>query len=129
MKSRTLKQSRISFHRASIYVLFLLLIATPISVFAQDKDSIASLRQMGKAFSSIVKKASPAVVSLEAKLAVSRDSSTNREWPFDDDIFEYFFGPRTPRPRTPQRRSQQPVTSLGSGLGRHRQSRRLYPHE
>ena len=116
MKIRTLKQNQISTRVISISVFFLLLFFAPISAFAQDKDSIAALRQMGKAFTSIAKKASPAVVSLEAKIAASRDSSTSREFPFDDDIFEFFFGPRTPRPRSPQRRSQQPITSLGSGF-------------
>jgi len=116
MKIQPLKQKKISSRRVSIYVLFLFLIVTPISALAQDKDSVAALRQMGKAFSSIAKKASPAVVGLEAKLAVSRDSSTSRERPFDDDVFEFFFGPRAPRPRSPQRRSQQPVTTMGSGF-------------
>ncbi|MFC1635014.1 Do family serine endopeptidase, partial [Planctomycetota bacterium] len=43
-------------------------------------------------------------------------SSTNRG-PFDDDLYDFFFGPRTPRsPRSPQRRPQQPVMTMGSGF-------------
>jgi serine protease Do len=116
MQIDRLKQNRTYFKHVSIYFLFLLLIVTPISAFAQDEESVAALRHMGKAFSSIAKKASPAVVSLRAELAPSRDSSTSRESPFDDDLFEYFFGPRSPRPRTPRSVPRQPVTTMGSGF-------------
>jgi serine protease Do len=116
MQIDNLKKNRIFSPRTSIYILFLLLIVTPASVFAEDEESIAALRQMGKAFSSIAKKASPAVVSLKAEVAASRDSSTYRESPFNDDLFEFFFGPRSPRPRMPQRRQPQPVMTMGSGF-------------
>jgi len=116
MQTDSMKSNRIASRIPSMYLLFLLLIVTPISVFAQDKESVAALRHMGKAFSSIAKKASPAVVSLKAELAPSRESSSSREWPFDDDLFEYFFGPRTPRPRTPRSQPRQPVTTMGSGF-------------
>ena len=116
MQIDTLKQKRISFRRASLYVFFLLLIVTPISVFAQEKDGVAALRQLGTAFSSIAEKASPAVVGLQAEIAVSRGSSPYREWPFDDDLYEFFFGPRAPSPRSPRRPQQRPVTTMGSGF-------------
>lgn len=117
MQIESLEQKKTpSLHPAISILFFLLLIVAPISAYAQHEDSIAALRQMGKAFSSIVEKASPAVVGLKAEMAVARDSSAYREWPFDDDVFEFFFGPRTPRPRTPRRRYPQPVTSMGSGF-------------
>jgi serine protease Do len=116
MQIHSLKQNRTYLKHASIYLLFLLLIVTPLSAFAQDEESVAALRHMGKAFSSIAKKASPAVVSLKAEVDASRDSSTNREWPFDDDLFEYFFGPRSPRQRTPRSQPRQSVTTMGSGF-------------
>ncbi|MGB2863581.1 MAG: DegQ family serine endoprotease [Sedimentisphaerales bacterium] len=99
----------------------LLLFSTPLSALAADPDSIAALRQMGKAFSSIAEKASPAVVGLQAEKIVTQDSQTYRNSPFGDeyDFFDYFFGPRSPRqrsPRSPQRRNQQPQTALGSGF-------------
>ena len=115
MQIDNLKQNRSS-RRASLNILLLLLIVMPVSVFAQDKESIDALRQMGKAFSSIAEKTSPAVVGLKSEVVVSRDSSTSREWPFNDDLYEYFFGPRTPRPRSPRREYQQPVTTMGSGF-------------
>jgi serine protease Do len=93
----------------------LLLFTTPLSALAADPDSIAALRQMGKAFSSIAEKASPAVVGLKAEKVISQDSQTYHNSPFGDDFFDYFFGPRSPRQRSP-RRYQQPQTALGSGF-------------
>ncbi|MBN2316958.1 MAG: Do family serine endopeptidase [Sedimentisphaerales bacterium] len=116
MQTRSMKSNRTFFRSASIYLLFLLLIVTPISVFAEDQESVAALRHMGKAFTSIAKKASPAVVSLKAEIDASRDASTSREWPFDDDLFEFFFGPRSPRQRTPRSQPRQSVTTMGSGF-------------
>ena len=116
MQMNSVKKNRILTRRAFIYVLFLLLIVAPVTTLAQDKNGVSALRQMGNAFSSIAEKASPAVVRLQAEVAVSRDSSTGREWPFDDDLYEFFFGPRTPRsPRSPRRR-QQPVMTMGTGF-------------
>jgi len=102
--------------RLLVISTLLLLFTTPLSALAADPDSIAALRQMGKAFSSIAEKASPAVVGLQAEKTVSRDSQTYRNSPFGDDFYEYFFGPRSPRQRSPQRRNQQPQTALGSGF-------------
>ena len=116
MQIDSFKQKGTFIRCASMYVLFLLLVFTPFSALAQDKDSIAALRHMGDAFSSIAEKALPAVVGLQAEVAVSRSSSTNREWPFDDDLYDFFFGPRSPRPRSPRRRQPQAVTTMGSGF-------------
>ncbi len=113
MPINSLKHNLTFYRRASIYVLLFLLIAMPVSAFAQDESALNVLRQMDKAFSSIAEKASPAVVGLSSQVSVSRDSQNSR--PGDDDLFEFFFGPRTPRQRTPQRR-QQPIVSMGSGF-------------
>jgi len=106
---------------SSVFVL--LLFTVPFSVFAQDQNSIASLRQMGKAFASIAEKTSPAVVALKAERTVSREYQTYSDSPFgdpfsnpfQDDIFE-FFRRGTPRQRSPQRRYQEPQTAQGSGF-------------
>ena len=105
-----------NYSRLLIISTLLLLFSTPFSALAADPDSIAALRQMGKAFSSIAEKASPAVVGLKAEKIVSQDSQTYQDSPFGDDFYEYFFGPRSPRQRSPQRRPQQPQTVLGSGF-------------
>jgi len=101
-------------------LFLLLLFIAPVSAFAQDPNSIAALRQMGKAFATIAEKASPAVVGLKAEKTVTREYQTFRDWPFgdpfDDDFFDFFFRPRAPRQRSPQRRYQQPEIALGSGF-------------
>lgn len=100
-------------HLVTFILLFLF--TAPISALAADPDSIASLRQMGKAFSSIAEKASPAVVGLKAEQIVSQDSQSYFESPFGDDLFRYFFSPGFPRQRSP-RRYQESQTALGSGF-------------
>ena len=106
-----------------VSTLLILLFFSPLSVFAQDPDSIATLRQMGNAFSSIAEKTSPAVVALRAERIVTRDSQSMRQWPFGEpfsDPFEFFF--RSPRQRDPreQRAPRQPRresrTAQGSGF-------------
>ena len=117
MQINCYKENKNHLHLLVISTL-LLLFTTSFSALAADPDSIAALRQMGKAFSSIAENASPAVVGLQAEKTVSRDSQTYRNSPFGDDFYEYFFGPRSPRQRSPQRRPQQPQpqTALGSGF-------------
>jgi len=109
-------KENINHSRLLVISTLLVLFATPLSAFAADPDSIAALRQMGKAFSSIAENASPAVVGLKAEITVSQDSQTYRDSPFGDDFYEYFFGPRSPRQRSPQRRPRQAQTALGSGF-------------
>jgi len=97
-----------------ISTLLILLFISPLSVFAQDPDSIATLRRMGKAFSSIAEKTSPAVVSLTSERTVTREYPSMREGPFGgpfSDPFEFFFRRRSPRQRSPQ-----PRTAQGSGF-------------
>jgi len=81
--------------RLLVISTLLLLFTPPFSALAADPDSIAALRQMGKAFSSIAEKASPAVVGLKAEKVVTQDSRTYQNSPFGDDFYEYFFGPRS----------------------------------
>ena len=102
-------------------VILILLFLTPLSAFAADPESISALKQMGKAFASIAEKASPAVVSLKAEKVISQDSQSYYDSPFGDDLFEYFFGPRSPlqrSPRSPRRYQlpQQSLLALGSGF-------------
>jgi len=101
-----------------ISTLLILLFISPISVFAQDSDSIAILRRMGKAFASIAEKTSPAVVSLKSERTVTREYPSMRNWPFGDpfgDPFEFFFR-RSPRQRQQPRRYREPRTAQGSGF-------------
>lgn len=92
----------------SVFVA-IIFVAYTLSGFAlaQDQASISSLRQMGKAFTSIAEKTSPAVVGIKADKVYMQQFGGMPYWffedPFfDDDFFEHFFG----RPR--QRQRQQP---------------------
>ncbi|NQV33395.1 MAG: Do family serine endopeptidase [Phycisphaeraceae bacterium] len=83
-------------------------VAMPVG--AEEEASIQALRQMGKAFSSIAEKASPAVVGVEV-VKVS-DPSRPRGNSREDQLYEYFFGPRS-RSRMPQQRES---SAQGSGF-------------
>ncbi|HUU17467.1 MAG TPA: Do family serine endopeptidase [Sedimentisphaerales bacterium] len=102
-----------------ISTVFLLLFISPLAVFAQVPDSIATLRQMGKAFAYIAEKASPAVVSLKSERTVTREYPSMQDMPFGEpfsDPFEFFFRRRSPRQRPQQRQYQEPRTAQGSGF-------------
>jgi len=106
-----------------VSILFLLFIfMAPVSAEAQDENSIATLRQMGKAFASVAEKASPAVVGIKSEKEITQryygfGSPFGEQFdPFSDDFFD-FFRRRSPRrytPRTPQRK--QMTTAMGSGF-------------
>ena len=103
-----------------ISILFIVMAAAPAAVFAEEQDSIATLRKMGKAFASIAEKASPAVVGVKAERTVTqyRQSPYGDQYfdPFGEDLFDYFFR-RSPRQRQQQpRRYQEPRTAQGSGF-------------
>jgi len=105
-------------------VIFLSVILWPLSASGQEKNSIATLKQIGKAFADIAEKTSPAVVGLKADRVITRDYPSMREWPFDeqldpfsDDFFDrFFFRFRSPREQTPQRKYKQTRPVQGSGF-------------
>lgn len=110
------KKSKSSMLCRSVSVLCLLLLLAPLAASAADSDSTTALRQMGKAFSSIAEKASPAVVSLTVEKLSSRESRQSPFGnpfgsPFEDDIYEFF------RRRQPQRRSPQRQVEKAQGTG------------
>ena len=124
MNISSLKQNKNRSRCVVISTLLIMLFISPLSVFAQDPGSIATLKQMGKAFASIADKASQAVVGLKAERIVVQDNQSMRQWPFGDqysDPFEFFFR-RSPRQRDPreQRAPRQPRresrTAQGSGF-------------
>lgn len=100
----------------------LLLLAVSPPAWAKSADSIAALREMGKAFADIAQKASPAVVSIKSKQVVKQEYQASPDWPFGgpfepfgDDLFEQFFHRRMPqRPQQyQQRKSYRPVQGSG----------------
>ena len=121
MHSKILQRNRTSTSFVIISMFLLLFLLGP--VHGEDTGSIATLRQMGKAFASIAKKASPAVVAILAEHSVAdytqqHDRPSNEPFffdPFDDDFFDNFFHRRRPRRRSPQRRKRS-VPRQGSGF-------------
>ncbi|UCD49576.1 MAG: Do family serine endopeptidase [Phycisphaerales bacterium] len=96
-----------------------LLCAMPLTSLAEEEQSIATLRQMGRAFASIAEKASPAVVGIQATRKVRSDVSS-RGWsygdpsnPFEEELFKYFFGPR----RSPRNREEPESRQVAQGSG------------
>jgi serine protease Do len=114
MKTKSLQRNKTRSRCIVILTLLILLFISPISVFAQEPNSIATLRRMGKAFAYIAEKTSPAVVSLKSERTVTRDYPSMREGPFGEpsDPFEFFFRRRSPR----QRQYREPRTVQGSGF-------------
>jgi len=111
------KKARTAARYSVVAAIILSFVVVPLAAGAEDQPSVASLRQMGKAFASIVEKTSPAVVSLKSETTVTRDTTPYHNGPFDEDLFDFWFRQPTPRERTPQRRSQeQPVRAMGSGF-------------
>lgn len=119
MQIRSLKKQKISPRSFVLSTLVLVLFFMgPLSVSAEDKESIDALRQMGKAFAGIAEKASPAVVGVKAeKVITQEDYPSLREWPFGDpfgdEFFDQFF-----RFQMPRRRYRQPeYRQLAQGSG------------
>ena len=100
-------------------LFFSSLLILPLSALAQDENSIATLKQMGKAFASVAEKASPAVVSIKAERTVTQQyqgfgDGQNFD-PFSDDFFNFFFRRQNPRQQQAPPRKQQQVAQ-GSGF-------------
>ena len=118
MNISSLKQNKIRSHHIVISTFLILLFIIPLSVFAQDPNSIATLKQMGNAFASIAEQTSPAVVSLSAERTVTQEYQFENEWPFGpySDPFDFFFRRRSPRQREPRQPRRESRTAQGSGF-------------
>jgi len=100
-----------------IFAVTLLSMSIISSAIAQDAG-IASLRETGKAFRSVAKQVSPAVVfiKVEKKIVVqNRSNDMLGGQPFTDDFFRRFFGDQLHQ-RNPQRKPQQHQSGQGSGF-------------
>lgn len=93
------------------------------SVYATD-GGIESLRETGKAFSTVAKSVSPSVVFIQTESKLSNQaistlpSPFGHGSPFDDDLFKRFFGDSfqgLPR-REPLPKGHRYTTSQGSGF-------------
>jgi serine protease Do len=117
----------LSFCAASTLLLLLLPVG-PAPVFAQDDDSVAALRQIGRTFARIAEKASPAVVAITVEKSVTGRQPGAEPWwlvapqdrsrwlppeAFSDDLFARLEH-REPSSRSPIPRARQ--GSRGTGF-------------
>ncbi len=102
---------------STIFLLLILLLGHswfPASALAAADENIQLLEKSARAFSSVVKKAEPAVVNVrvDKKEEVNPDS----QYPFDDPLFQRFFGPSFKHPPIPQSPGQFKSQAAGSGF-------------
>jgi serine protease Do len=104
--------------RLLAFVAFsLLLVFSQLSSAVAQDAGLESLRESGKAFRSVAKQVSPAVVYIQVEKAVEQQNRSNPfgNSPFGDEFFRRFFGepPQQQQPQnSPKRRSQ----GQGSGF-------------
>jgi serine protease Do len=103
-------------------ILVLLLLVSP--VYPQE-PGIESLRKTGKAFATVAKRVSPAVVFIQVEKMVNQPAIEffspfgGDENPFGDDFFRHFFGEPSPHNQSPQqpRHPNQKQREVGQGSG------------
>ncbi len=118
------QKSKTSHYLVLSIAILLFVFLWPVSVLGQEKNSIAALKETGKAFANIAEKTSPAVVGLKADRVIIREYPFMREWPLDeqldpfsDDFFDrFFYRFRSPREQSPQRKYKQTRPVQGSGF-------------
>lgn len=94
----------------------LLIFAVAVPVFAQDAG-LDTLRESGKAFRSVAKQVSPAVVYIQVEKEVEQSSGMGNPFgdhPLSDEFFRRFFGQPNQK-NAPQK--QQKRQSVGQGSG------------
>jgi len=92
------------------------LVLNPLSVnsaHASEEEDIALLDRSARAFSSVVKKAGPAVVHVRVEKSVKKQFQQNPFEFFNDPFFERFFGPQFRHPEEPKEFKQR---GAGSGF-------------
>lgn len=111
------------------FFFWLLMVVSMSPVSAWSDDGLTSLRETGKAFASVARQVSPAVVFIQVEAVQEHPArpsppgapgSPFGDWPFSDDLFRRFFGDAFPG--VPQQPSQQPPPNqqrraVGQGSG------------
>ncbi len=99
-------------------LLFLLFLSVQLALPGTGKaitedENIQLLDRSARAFSSVVKKAEPAVVHVRVEKKAGQ-APTDQFNPFNDPFFQRFFGPSFKHPNVPQQ--EQKTQSAGSGF-------------
>jgi len=88
------------------------------SACGQDSNNLDPLLRLGHVFARVTAEVSPGVVGIRSERRMVRAApekpAPESLPPFSEELFEYFFRPRTPREETPPREYTQ--RSLGSGF-------------
>jgi serine protease Do len=95
--------------------LLLPLLVLPGGAAAQD-GGVEGVRQTGKAFSAVAKKAAPAVAFVQVEGPAERGDGQQEVWPFHDDLFRRFFGDDFPGLSRPAPKSPRRTIGQGSGF-------------
>jgi serine protease Do len=95
--------------------LTLALAAVPLPAHGQEK-ALESLRETGKAFASVAKKASPAVVFIRVEKSVDAGRTVWPMPPFDDRFFPHRFGWPQPEQHQGPLQKRRMVQGQGSGF-------------
>jgi serine protease Do len=100
----------------SLFASLLLVVTSSSALLAQDQG-LSALRESGKAFRSVAKQVSPAVVYIQVEKEVEQRQMSNPfgNTPFGDEFFRRFFGQPNPKqnPNGQQRKRQ----AMGQGSG------------
>jgi len=96
-----------------VFIMLILLCNTGIT--PAQEQAIKNLKETGKAFATVAKQASPAVVFIKVEKTVSAQGP-GPQLPFNDDLFRRFFGEPFPGPRQNIPRQKRMVTGQGSGF-------------
>jgi serine protease Do len=125
MKAVTTPDFHKRLSRLNLSLIFFVVfsLVCPVRAFGEDEKSIDTLRQLGRAFSQIAEKASPAVVAIkvEKKITITYPQSPfgNQPMdPFSQDFFERFFQRQFPQQQQRQRRfPRRESLEVGQGSG------------
>ncbi len=99
-------------------IMFVLLLAGMPGLAQAQEKALENLKETGKAFASIARDASPAVVFIRVEKTVAAGPSMRM--PFNEEFFKRFFGqpmPGQPMPGQPQSPEQPKRTIQGQGSG------------
>ncbi|WP_310600585.1 DegQ family serine endoprotease [Desulfobulbus sp.] len=102
---------------ASCLLCLMLLAGGHHAAFAQSDDDLALLDRSAKAFSSVVKKAGPAVVYVGVEKETSAKGMPQFPDMFNDPFFERFFGPQFRHPRTNPKQDKRTFKQQAAGSG------------
>jgi len=111
MKHATL--NRAGLWSAFVFFGLVLSCAAPRASQGQENGNIAALKRMGDAFTSVAKRASPAVVGIQSTKKTTRAIPETPFDPSNEDLFE-FFRRRAPREEVPGR--EHTLRAQGSGF-------------